>query len=240
MSVICSKQISVPSVGKLASDYAVGESVFLNVNGVSREFLVVHQGVPSEMYDVSCYGTWLLQKQVFESCQWHTSDYNDYKNSYIHKYVSTDFLALFDADVQSAIKQVKIPYVNGTGNSAVASGYNGLSTKVFLLGGYEVGWTYDKSHAYRRYLPNEGACLDYFVGTYDTDARRIAYDTSGNGVVWSLRSPYTESRYSPWRVAANGYSESYNCVGVRGVRPAIIIPHNTLFDSGKNTFKGVV
>ena len=46
------------STGKPASDYTVGESVFLNVNGVSTEFFVVHQGNPdASIYDTSCNGT---------------------------------------------------------------------------------------------------------------------------------------------------------------------------------------
>ena len=245
MSVFISRQLHVPVLGKLASDYAVGESVFLNVGGVSREFLVVHQGIPSDMYDSSCDGTWLLQKHVFEQRQWHSSDVNDYKNSDIHAYLKNTFFGLFDTNFQSAIKQVKIPYVNGQGDTgSVESGSNGLSTKVFLLSGYEVGWTYNPNGVYLQYLPIDGACLDYFIGTFDTDAKRIAYfegipDEYGEGNCWSLRSPYTKSKYSPWRVAEDGYHESYNCVGVRGVRPAVILPNNALFDPDTNTFKGV-
>lgn len=46
------------------SALAVGSSVFCNVNGVKTEFVVVHQGKPSDMYDDSCNGAWLLMKDV--------------------------------------------------------------------------------------------------------------------------------------------------------------------------------
>ena len=80
-------------------------------------------------------------KDVYETRQWNSSNVNDYANSTIHSYLNSYFLAMFDSNIQNAIKQVKIPYVNGTGGSAVASGANGLSAKIFLLSGYEVGWT---------------------------------------------------------------------------------------------------
>ena len=41
---------------------AVGSVVKLKFNGAMREFLVVHQGKPSSLYDESCNGTWLLMK----------------------------------------------------------------------------------------------------------------------------------------------------------------------------------
>ena len=49
------------------STKAVGSTVKLKVNGTAREFLVVHQGKPSSLYDESCNGTWLLMKDCYES-----------------------------------------------------------------------------------------------------------------------------------------------------------------------------
>ena len=45
----------------LLSTKAVGSTVKLTVNGKAREFIVVHQGKPSSVYDESCNGTWLLR-----------------------------------------------------------------------------------------------------------------------------------------------------------------------------------
>ena len=36
---------------------AVGSIVKIGVKGSTREFIVVHQGLPSSMYDASCNGT---------------------------------------------------------------------------------------------------------------------------------------------------------------------------------------
>lgn len=111
---------------------AVGSSVYLKANGVNTEFLVVHQGKPSALYDDSCNGTWLLMKDIYKTMAWDISN-NDYKNSDVHGYLSGTFLGLLETDIQNAIKQVKIPYRNGTGSGGTtASGANGLSAKILL------------------------------------------------------------------------------------------------------------
>lgn len=200
------------------SALSVGSTVKLNVNGTAKEFLVVHQGLPSSLYDSSCNGTWLLMKDIYEKRVWDSSN-NDYKNSDIHAYLNGTFLGLFDSDIQSAIKQVKLPYQNGTGSGgSIASGSNGLSTKVFLLGGYEVGWTTANSS----YFPVDGACLSYFSGTSVTDSKRIAY-YGGSATHWWLRSPYTNHANYVWRVVTDGgwYDLGYNYS--YGVRPALVL-----------------
>lgn len=230
MAVICSKQIAVPASGKLASDYAVGESVFLDVNGVSKEFLVVNQGIPSNSssYDSSCNGTWLLMKDAYESRTWDSSD-NNYGNSDIHDYLNGDFLALLDTKVQSAIKQVKIPWQNNTGS-------NGLSTKIFLLSAYEVGWTTTNPSGYISDI--EGACLKYFSGTSTTDSKRICYQ-NGTAVEWFLRTPNFDFTTTLCTVYTNGSCGSEYCGVASGIRPALVLPSNASFNSDTNKFMGV-
>ena len=229
MSVLLTSGV-MPSSSKKASDYAVGESVFLNVNGFKKEFRVVSQGLPSSMYDSSCNGTWLLMKDVYEKRAFDTNN-NDYKNSDIHTYLNGTFFNLFDSNVQSKILQVKIPYVNGTGSSgSVASGSSGLSTKVFLLSGYEVGWT-TGTHSY---FPVDGACLDYFNGTSTTDTKRIAYLNS-SATVWWLRSAQKNGSTVVWTSYSSGGNGSSNVTTSLGVRPALIIPSTTRFDPDTNT-----
>ena len=164
------------------SSKAVGSIVKLNVGGVAKNFIVVHQGRPSSLYDTSCDGTWLLMEDCYESKRWHSSNVNDYANSEIRSYLNSTFLNLFDANIKSAIKQVKLPYRAGSGyGTTITSGANGLSTKIFLLSGPEVNWT-SSTHSY---IPNDGACLSYFSGCATTDAKRIA-KLNGSAVVAPL------------------------------------------------------
>ena len=208
------------------STKAVGSTVKLKVNGTAREFLVVHQGKPSSLYDESCNGTWLLMKDCYESRQWHSSNSNSYKASTIHSYLNGTFLNLFDADIREVIKQVKIPYVNGTANSAVASGSNGLSCKIFLLSGREVGF----STSDNQYFPNDGAKLSYFESGTGSSAlnKRIA-KLNGSATFWWLRSPFTSYTDFAWRVSSNGgYSGGGRCTGSYGIRPALVLPSDLL------------
>ena len=119
---------------------AVGSTIKLKVNGSAKNFIVVHQGKPSSVYDNSCNGTWLLMKDIYTASTFGNS--NSYKDSSIHSYLNNTFYNLIDSEIRAAVKQVKIPYQNGSGNGgSLATGANGLSTKVFLLSSYEVGWT---------------------------------------------------------------------------------------------------
>lgn len=201
-------------------DVAVGEIVKLNLGGSPRDFLVVHQGLPSSMYDSSCNGTWLLLKDIYSNRTWDGSN-NDYKNSDIHSYLNGTFLNLFDDDIKNAIKQVKIPYQNGTGSGgSVASGSNGLSCKIFLLSGYEVGWT----TSVNSYFPRDGAKLSYFSSGTGTSAnnKRIA-KLNGSPTFWWLRSPYTDLTDVVWLVYSNGNYRYWGCSNSIGVRPALVL-----------------
>lgn len=194
---------------------SVGSTVYLNVNGTRKEFIVVHQGLPSSVYDSSCDGTWLLMKDIYETRKWDSTD-NDYANSDIHSYLNGTFLGLFDSDIQSVIKQVKLPYTHGTGSGgSLATGSSGLSAKVFLLSYTEVMAT---THTYAN---AEGAALSHFNGAAAAD--RIAY-LNGTATSWRLRSPYTIDTNSAWRVGTSGTASSGNVNNSYGVRPALILP----------------
>ena len=202
---------------------AIGDIVKIKVNGVYKDFIVVHQGKPSSVYDDSCAGTWLLMKDIYTTSAFSSSS-NSYKDSSIHSYLNSTFYNLIDSDIRAAIKQVKIPYQNGTGSGgSLATGANGLSTKVFLLSGYEVGWTPGTSSDSYNYSPRDGVKLDYFGSGSGGNRKRVAYNGSSTAVWW-LRSPITDRSVTVWYVSIDGsiydYWYSVSC----GVRPAFILP----------------
>lgn len=200
---------------------AVGSVLKLNLNGSPKNFIVVHQGKPSSLYDDSCDGTWLLMQDIYSTRQWDGSN-NDYKNSDIRSWLNGTFLNLFDANIREAIKQVKIPYHNGTGSSgSVASGANGLSCKIFLLSGYELGWTKSDSS----YFPQDGAKLDYFTaGTGSAANKKRIAKYNGSAAYWWTRSPYTRSSSRVWYVYSDGDCSLWYCCNTDGVRPAFVLP----------------
>ena len=207
------------------STKAVGSIVKLKVDGTLRDFIVVHQGKPSSLYDASCDGTWLLLKDCLEQKRWHSANTNDYKNSEIHSYLNNTWLNKLDANIRAQVKQVKLPYVNGTANSAVASGANGLSCKIFLLSGYEVGFTQSDNS----YFPVDGARLAYFENGTGTSAlnKRIA-NYNGSATYWWLRSPGTNYTDYAWLVFTSGSCNYDYCTNTYGIRPALVLPSSLL------------
>lgn len=209
------------------STKAVGSIIKLNVNGAATEFLVVHQGKPSSLYDDSCNGTWLLMKDCYTQMMWDGTDYvNAYADSDVHPYLNGTFLGLLDADVQSAIKQIKLPYCVGNGDWTIKSGANGLSTKVFLLSGYEIGWTQGNTN---EYLPIDGAKLDYFTeGSDDSVWEEKIANYDGSAACWWLRSPYTNYTIYAWYVFNDGDWGSSNVDNSYGIRPALVLSSDLL------------
>ena len=181
----------------------VGSTVKLNLNGTPWDWLVVHQGLPSDIYDVSCDGTWLLLKDIFGNKLWG------------YQYLNSNFQELFDGEIQGTIKQVKIPYWSDS-EQAVQTGANGMSTKAFLLSGYEVGFTTSD----RKYLPVDGTKLDYFDGG---SAKRVA-KLDGASSAWWLRSVDISDSSMIYCVRNNGSLASSTTSAALGIRPAIILP----------------
>ena len=204
---------------------AVGSIVKIKVNGAAKDFIIVHQGKPSSVYDDSCNGTWLLMKDIYEKRQWDSSNTNDYANSTIHSYLNSTFLNLLEPNIKRAIKQVKLPYRKGSGSSeTVTSGSNGLSAKIFLLSAAETSF----SHAY---MPSgEGTELAYFKGCADdsSDSKRVAY-FGRFADFWWLRSPSC-SGYSNYAlyVGSDGGLDDYLSPSSYGIRPAFVLPSTLL------------
>ena len=207
------------------SSKAIGSTIKLKVNGSAKDFIVVHQGKPSSVYDDSCNGTWLLMKDIYENRQWHSSNTNDYANSTIHSYLNSTFLNLFESNIKNAIKQVKLPYRKGSGTSTtVTSGSNGLSAKIFLLSATETSFNFSS------YMPSgEGAELAYFKGCADnsSDSKRVAY-LNGSATVWWLRSPICGGFDGALYVGSSGDWNGSNCSSSYGIRPALILPSTLL------------
>lgn len=199
-------------MGTKLGDMAVGSTVKIKVDGTVKDFIIVHQGKPSSIYDDSCDGTWVLLKNIYTTRTFGSRN-NSYKDSSIHSYLNSTFYDLIDSDIRAVIKQVKIPYWYGTGrDGSLATGSNGLSTKVFLLSCYEIG----ARNGYG--IPNDGAELDYFKS-----GDRVAYG-SGGATTWWQRSPQTGNTYNVLFVNSAGSSNVNNYGDSNGVRPAFVLP----------------
>lgn len=225
--------ITLPGAGTKVSTLEIGQSVYAKVNGVTKEFIIVHQGKPSIIYDDSCNGTWLLMKDIFEeTTRWHSSDVNNLENSTIHSILNSTFLNLFESNIRDAIKQVKLPYrKNGGSGGSDHSGANGLLCKIFLLSGYEIGLTISDNP----YFPVDGAKLSYFEAGTGSSARnkRIAY-LNGSANYWYLRSPITLNTSLVWLVDYDGVCEASKASRSSGIRPALVLRSDAIVDDKFN------
>lgn len=222
---------SALSTGIKAGDLEVEQEVLLNENGAPANYLVVHQGLPSDLYDASCEGTWLLRKDIAENRVWDSGNSNVLESSDIQSYLNETWLNRYDTDIRNAIKQVKIPYRQNGGSSGTdRNGSNGLSCKIFLLSGKEVGW--DSSD--NQYFPNDGAKLAYFLdGTGSSaNSKRVA-NLNGSAANWWLRSPDTYNTSFVWGVLSDGGCSSWYANYSQGVRPALILPYDFTFQESE-------
>lgn len=200
----------------------VGDVVQLRENLVPVDYIVVHQGLPGSMYDASCDGAWLLRKDIAENRAWGSGGSNVLESSDIHSYLNNTWINRYDTDIRNAIKQVKIPYrQNGGSGGTDRKGANGLSCKIFLLSGKEVGW--DSSDS--QYFPNDGAKLSYFLdGTGSSANQKRVATLNGSATLWWLRSPHTFNTNRVWFVGSNGDYNGWGTGNSCGVRPAFVLP----------------
>lgn len=211
----------------------VGSLVHFAVGGVRTPWIVVHQGLPGNMYDSNCNGTWLLCKDVYSSKQWSKTVKNDYSLSNIRAYMDSTFLNSIDQSVRSVIKDVRIPYRPGGGSStSVNSGASGLFCKIFLLSAIEVNIGFNNR-------PKEGVWLKYFMNcnTTGADDLRVA---NYNGVPgdWWLRTPDTATSNNAVLVTNTGAMSSANVAYLHGFRPAMVLPKEVLVDGEGNVMGG--
>lgn len=239
VTVVGGCRAKAPLTGILASTLPVGSTVKLMENGTAVEYLVVNQGIPenSSLYDASCNGTWLLRKYIHSNQQWDPSDVNKYESSAINTWLNGEFFNSLGSVEQAAIKQVKIPYrKNGGHGGTDQSGANGLLCKIFLLGGYEVGFTTSDSE----YFPVDGARLSYFeAGTGSSALNKRIAKLNGSFYRWWLRAPHINGAEFVWGVHATGGTDNGVPSTLHGIRPALVLPNTALFDKTTMLLKGV-
>lgn len=230
------------SFGTPVSSLAVGTSVYMNYNGTKTEFLVIHQGLPSNIYDSSCNGTWVMIKKM----PINNEEWNKYEEVYDpadayglmtalnQKVVNMrEYITNFDEQVRNTMKTVKIPYSVGGSSSTLYTGTNGFSCKMFLLSAAEVGFTSDATYQFA----TDGAKLDYFESGTSSSAneKRICYygiDPYAYAEEWWMRTPKWNKIYGGSII----YARTDGSIGgmqndvASGVRFAFIFPSNTIID----------
>lgn len=212
-----------PSTSGFIGDMPVGSIVWINVDGVPKDFLIVHQGLPSDIYDESCDGTWLWSNRLLTRMSFAESNCN-YKDSLIHKYLNEEWIYTLDEHVQNVIKDVKIPYSEGTSakDLFVVSGKDGLPCKSFLISTIETCARITSAF-------EEGVELDYF--SVNNAGLRVRCDDK-QAIIWWTRT-VSNTAFYPITIIQTGSTNSYAAKSTYGVLPMIILQPDTRVD-----FKG--
>lgn len=216
------------SFGTPVGELDVGTSVYMNVDGVSTEFLVVHQGNPdSSKYDASCDGTWILAKCVYALLAWANSNstsYLPYNTSLVDTYAQNVFLNKLDDGIQGIIKQANLP-VNPTNYSGSLT----IARKIFVPRLAEV---IDSDI----YTENYSAILDYFKNKNSSNC--IAYYQGNPKAYWLRDDAYDATIYSERRgytISISGTLNYEKITNSLGFRPMLVLSsEEALFDSDYN------
>lgn len=204
---------------------SVGDSVYVEENGINTEFVLVHKGLPSGIYDQSCSGAWLVRKDAYGTAMaWDANGNYNWNTSTIKTWLNSTYLGYLN--MSSSIKQVKIPY-SLVHTSTTYTGSNGSDCKVFLLGAQEVGW--QSGGTALSDTPYDGARLDYFPEYLTGNAVRGGFA----GWIRSVTTSSTEG--GVFQIAGGG--QVYTSAGSdssNNIHPTFIVPLDTPVDSNNN------
>lgn len=195
----------------------VGTVLHLQESGVYQDYIVVHQGLPSSMYNSSCNGTWLTRKTIPAEVDWG-HDKHSYESSGLKPYMD-EWPNVYAADIKEYIKQVTIP-----------CNPSQISCKAFALSALEIG---GGSSLYNEHTPPDGAVLSYFSGS-DAQQRRI-FQYVGEADTWFTRTaamstPNPRIVY----VYVDGSFGWSNGVMPNGALPTIIMDPDAIVDDNNN------
>ena len=135
-----------------------GTIVYMNVDGVRKEFIVTHQGNPiSTIYGESCSGTWVVLKDIDALTIWSVRSSTAYRSDDCAvRNLALAFASRLDSEIQSNLIPVAIAadkyenidgdkvfamatydfdnlsYFKSAGNSKRIATYNGAATSYYL------------------------------------------------------------------------------------------------------------
>ena len=220
MAVIVSKELKVPALAKMLSDFAHGEIVKLNENGVPVEFYVAKHDYESGLNGSG--RTLLVRKDCYDKGVWNNSDLHTYASSAIDTFFNSTYKSLHDVKVQNAMGTTTFYYTPGNGNSKVTS----LSRSIFALSYTEFGFTSN----------NDTTNVEGSMLPIATSLRSV--ELNGSVVYQWTRSPRHTNPYAAMYVTPTGESSAH-CTTSYGRRPCFTLPSTTLFDANTLIFKEV-
>lgn len=200
---------------------AVGTVLHLQESGVYQDYIVVHQGLPSSMYDASCNGTWLTRKNISSNVTWGRNNYF-YPQSELKTYMD-EWVEVYESSMLPYIHEAKIPYYNGW----IFSGSNGLPATVFPLSASEIGDS----------RIQDGAVLSYFSGS--SAQRNRIFNYNGAPSDWFTRTGGSSAIEADVITVNDSGDIEVLIAGRYGALPTIIVNPDVLVDDNNNIIAAV-
>lgn len=220
--------VQFSSRGMPISSLPVGSLINIEETQSPFKYLIVHQGLPSDIYDSSCDGTWLWRSEVESLITWGSTDV--FETSNIPSKCNEMYLK-YSESIKKIIKDVKIPYRYGGGGGTDQQKGNGFECRVFLLSIKETG-IMDEDLWQLGSAPNDGSKLDYFDYGVSSEANaKRAKKYNG-----SFAKQYTRSTRKTltggyvWTIEESGAGYSYSVSTSLGFSPCFVA-ENTLLVS---------
>lgn len=222
-----SRRRMLSDMERTLSEYSVGETLKIKINGVPRDFIIIHQGSPNkdkEVYDESTRGVWIMSKDIILVGTWGSSASVAFDTAAINTYLNDVFLPTIEDKYRRMVKPVRVPCVKVFADGS--TGIVNVLTKAFPPSMTELG----VDDPYNWYM--DGVKFDYFASGTDTAAkekRKAAFisglSSSANYAGYMTRTRRTESSNILYYVTTDGtHADSdYRGGKVYGVRPIMVL-----------------
>ena len=201
----------------------VGTILHMKENGVYQDYLVVHQGLPSSMYDASCNGTWLLRKATYSTGVMTSGISLSWEETPEYRFLTSDFIEFFEQNILDLVNEVKINTKSGT---SVCKFFHLSASELNISGRLS---TTINSKLYTVSVPTEGSKLSYFSGN---NTRKADKKYNSRTV---FNSSYADLRYVQIAILTTGAATIIDTSdGASCVRPAMIMQFDTIVDDDNN------
>lgn len=222
-----SRRRMLSDMERTLSEYSVGETLKIKINGVPRDFIIIHQGSPNkerEIYDESASGVWIMSKDIILVGTWGSSASVAFDTAAINTYLNDVFLPTIEDKYRRMVKPVRVPCVKVFADGS--TGIVNVLTKAFPPSMTELG----VDDPYNWYA--DGVKFDYFASGTDTAAkekRKAAFisglSSNANYAGYMTRARRTGSSNILYYVMTDGtYTASdYTRGKVYGVRPVLVL-----------------
>ena len=200
--------------GTPLSDYAEGDIVYINENGVPIEFYVAKHNYESTLNGDG--RVLMVRKSGHSLGMWNTTNVNEWGNSSLLSWLNGTYKSLLDTNLRSMISTTKYKYTPGNGKWIVRT----RSDPVFLLSLQELGKSSDYANVEGSTLPISQVLINDF--------------TDGGSAGQWVRTPDTESEKYAFFVStpSSDFIFPDRCTATRWVRPVFTLPSNAVVIDG--------